>query len=321
MAKIEAICTSPAKGEPKSPTPSAVFRAEVGIEGDGHAGPGHRQVSILAAEDIQTVARKLPAVQPGAFAENLVVSGVDLPALGLGSRLRVGEAVELSVTQIGKVCHDPCRIQRLTGDCIMPRAGVFCRVVAGGQARAGDPVEVLEAIPRDVFQAVVLTVSDKASVGQRADTAGPAVAKRLIDALGAHVYRAEIVPDDQRLIAERLRHYCDGHGIDLIVTVGGTGFAPRDVTPEATRAVIQRPTPGLDEAMRAASLAKTAHGILSRGVSGIRGSTLIVNLPGSPRAATENLAVILRALPHGLAKLRGDPADCATPGDEDGHAR
>ena len=118
-------------------------------------------------------------------------------------------------------------------------------------------------------------------------------------------------PNDQ--IAARLEHYCDGHSIDLVVTVGGTGFAPRDVTPEAVAAVIKRPTPGLDEAMRRASMEKTSHAMLSRAVSGIRGSTLILSLPGSERGAVENLDAVLPALGHGLAKLRGDPADCGRP--------
>jgi molybdenum cofactor synthesis domain-containing protein len=110
-----------------------------------------------------------------------------------------------------------------------------------------------------------------------------------------------------------LRHYCDGHSIDLVVTVGGTGFALRDVTPEATRDVVERFAPGLDEAMRAASLTKSLHAMLSRGASGIRGTTLIVNLPGSQRAALENLSVVLPALPHALAALRGEVTDCGRP--------
>ena len=195
----------------------------------------------------------------------------------------------------------------------MPRAGLFARVERGGTARAGDPAAVLSLVPRERFQAVVLTVSDRGARGERRDTAGPAVAERLRAALQAHVYRIEVIPDDRPTIAGRLRHYADGHGIDLVVTVGGTGFSPRDVTPEAAREVVERPTPGLDEAMRAASLAKTPHAILSRGASGIRGSTLLVNLPGSERAAVENLEAILAALPHGLAKLRGDPIECGPP--------
>lgn len=192
----------------------------------------------------------------------------------------------------------------------MPRLGLFARVEAGGQVRAGDVAEILELVPRERCQAVVLTVSDRCSRGEAEDTAGPAAAALLAEKLNAHVYRREIVPDDRETIAGRLEHYCDGHSIDLVLTVGGTGFAPRDVTPEAARGVIERPTPGLDEAMRAASMRKTPRAMLSRAASGIRGSTLIVNLPGSRKGSTENLEALFPALEHGLDKLRGDPSDC-----------
>jgi molybdenum cofactor synthesis domain-containing protein len=171
-------------------------------------------------------------------------------------------------------------------------------------------VELVECVPRSVPQTVVLTISDRCSRGQAQDTAGPAVVLQLEQMLGAHVYRLAILPDEQNVIMERLKHYCDGHSIDLVVTVGGTGFSPSDVTPEATREVLERFTPGLDEAMRAASLAKTPHAMLSRATSGIRGATLILNLPGSLIAATENLGVVMPALRHGLSKLRGDATDC-----------
>lgn len=310
MGRIEAICVSEKKGQRKSPVKSAVLIANDGIETDAHAGAGHRQVSILAADDIETVRKDLPDIGPGDFAENLIVSGLDLGSLGLGTRLRLGGEAVLSITQIGKVCHTPCRIGELTGDCIMPRLGLFARVVEGGRISDSDPAEIIEAVGRDTYQAVVLTISDRCSRGEAQDTAGPAVANRLGASLAAHVYATEIIPDESGTIAGRLKHYCDGHSIDLVVTVGGTGFSPRDVTPEATRQVIERPTPGLDEAMRGASLAKTPHAMLSRGVSGICGATLIVNLPGSTRAAVENLDAIIPALGHGLAKLRGDEADC-----------
>lgn len=311
MARVEALCVGARKGERKRPAEQAVFVANHGIEGDAHAGPWHRQVSLLSAGDVREAAAKLPGgISPGDFAENVVLSGLDLAALGLGSRLRLGAGVVLGVTQLGKTCHAPCEIGRAVGDCIMPRRGIFARVESGGEVRVGDAAEVVELVPRERFQAVVLTVSDRCSRGEAQDTAGPAAAGRLREALGANVYRVEIVPDERAVIAERLRHYCDGHSIDLVLTVGGTGFSPRDVTPEAARDVLERLTPGLDEAMRAASLAKTPHAMLSRGVSGIRGSTLVVGLPGSERAAVENLEVILPALDHGLGKLRGDPGDC-----------
>jgi len=315
VPKIEALCTSNKRGEPKRPGDSAVFLADRGIEGDAHAGPWHRQVSLLAAEDIDTVQRTLPDVGPGAFAENVVASGIDLAELGLGSRLRLGAEVVLAITQIGKACP-PDEMAGLPGGGLVARAGLFARVLEGGRVRVGDAAEVVALVPRRRLQAVVVTVSDRCARGLTEDTAGPAVARVLEDELDFHIYRYAVVPDEQDEIAERLRHYADGHSIDLVVTVGGTGLAPRDVTPEATRAVVQRPTPGLDEAMRAASLAKTPHAMLSRGASGIRGATLIVNLPGSKRGATENLEAILPALPHGLKKLRGDPADCGRPTDE-----
>jgi|ETNmetMinimDraft_26_1059896.scaffolds.fasta_scaffold18235_2 molybdenum cofactor synthesis domain-containing protein len=310
MGRIDAVCISNEKGERKIPVESAIVLANHGIDSDAHAGPWHRQVSLLGAEDIQTMRDNLPDVGPGDFAENIILSGLDLASLGLGTRLRLGCETVLSITQIGKVCHTPCRIFHLTGDCIMPKLGLFARVLEGGKICVGDDAEVFEAVRRETFQAVVLTISDRCSRGEAQDTAGPAATKRLQESLSAHVYATRIIPDEYQTIAESLKHYCDGHSIDLAVTVGGTGFSPRDVTPEATRQIIERPTPGLDEAMRTASLAKTPHAMLSRGVSGIRGSTLIVNLPGSQLGAVENLDAILPALGHGLQKLRGDPADC-----------
>ena len=313
MAKIEALCAGKEKGQPKRPLGVGCFRQNHGIVGDAHAGPWHRQVSLLAADDIDRVRARLPDVAPGDFAENVVISGLDFSRLGLGSRLRLGEEVMLRITQIGKACHTPCRIGRTVGECIMPRAGLFARVEEGGEVRPGCEVEVVKAIPPQRSQAVILTISDRCSRGEAKDTAGPAAAQLLTEQLDAFIYAIEIIPDEAEAIAGRLRHYCDGHSIDVVFTVGGTGFARRDVTPEATRSVVERLTPGVDETMRAASLAQTAHAMLSRGVSGIRGRTLIVNLPGSERAAVENLSAILPALAHGLAKLRGDTSDCATP--------
>jgi molybdenum cofactor synthesis domain-containing protein len=313
------LCISETKGVRKHAVDSVVFGAGHGIEGDAHAGRWHRQVSLLSHEDVEAARRDgLHDISPGDFAENIILSGFDLASLGLGSRLRLGRDAVLSITQIGKACHSPCRIYQATGDCIMPRVGLFARVEAGGAVQLGDSVEVLKLVPRTRFQAVVLTVSDRCSRGEIEDTAGPAVAKMLETELDAHVYRNEILPDKSPIISDRLKHYCDGHSIDVVVTVGGTGFAPRDMTPEATREVVERLTPGLDEAMRAASLSKTPHAMLSRGASGIRGATLIINLPGSERAACENLHAILAALPHGLEKLRGDLADCGRPANADG---
>ncbi len=160
-----------------------------------------------------------------------------------------------------------------------------------------------------VYTVAILTVSDRSSRGEREDRSGPAVCQTLAALPGAHVVAQAVVPDEIPLIVAALRRYV-AQGVDLVLTTGGTGFSPRDVTPEATRQVVERETPGLAEAMRAAGLAHTPHAMLSRAVAGIAGRTLIVNLPGSPRAARENLEALLPALPHGLAKLQGDPAEC-----------
>ena len=136
------------------------------------------------------------------------------------------------------------------------------------------------------------------------DESGPILRDMVEERLGAEVVAYEIVPDEQPIIEQKLVEWSDERGIDLILTTGGTGFAPRDVTPEATQAVIEREAPGLAEAIRAATLRITPHAMLSRAVAGIRGQTLIVNLPGSPKAVRENLEVILPALPHGLEILK-----------------
>jgi molybdenum cofactor synthesis domain-containing protein len=314
MGTVKALCISDNKGEQKKPVDRCVFRADYGIESDAHAGDWHRQVSLLLDSDIESIrAKGLDDLSDGDFAENVILSGVDLNSCGLGSRLRLGEDVVLSISQIGKVCHTRCRIFYLAGDCIMPRLGVFARVEVGGRVCPGDRAEAFDIVGRDRLQAVVLTISDRCSRNEAKDTAGPAVANILSESLIANIYRTAILPDEKDTIAERLKHYCDGHSIDLVLAVGGTGFSPRDVTPEAAREVIDRFTPGLGEAMRTASMAKTPHAMLSRAVSGIAGATLIVTLPGSERAASENLQAILPALGHGLAKLRGDPADCGRP--------
>ncbi len=161
-----------------------------------------------------------------------------------------------------------------------------------------------------MFHAAVLTVSDRSFRGERPDEGGPLVAGLLRDA-GFAVVKTAIVPDEQSLIETALREITDTGEVQLLVTTGGTGFAPRDVTPEATLAVCQRMVPGIPETMRYASLQITPRAMLSRAQAGIRGSTLIINLPGSPKAAKENIEAVLPALGHGLEMLSGRPTDCA----------
>lgn len=157
----------------------------------------------------------------------------------------------------------------------------------------------------------ILTLSDRSARGEREDASGPALA-RLIEAQGWSVTRQDLLPDDESSIRAMLMAWADSAELDVILTTGGTGFALRDVTPEATRAVIDRDAPGLAEAMRAASLKITPHAMLSRIAAGIRKKTLILNLPGSPKGAVENLQVVIPVLPHAVQLLRDDPASEST---------
>ena len=160
------------------------------------------------------------------------------------------------------------------------------------------------------MKAAVLTLSDKGSRGERADASGPALSSWLAER-AVETTRTEIIPDEAELIATKLTEWADSGEFDLILTTGGTGVSPRDVTPEATMTVVERIIPGFGEVMRARSLEKTPHAIISRAIAGIRGKCLIINLPGSPKGAVENLAAVWAAVPHAVAKIQGDPGDCA----------
>ncbi len=164
------------------------------------------------------------------------------------------------------------------------------------------------------FGVAVVTVSDKASRGEREDLGGPAVEEALTSAnIGARVVDRRVVPDDHGQIAEVLFHLSERDDVDVILTTGGTGLAPRDVTPQATHGVVEYEVPGIGEAMRAESLRITPAAMLSRGIAGVRNRTLIVNLPGSPKAVREMLAVITPALPHAVSTLRGEVGDHTRP--------
>jgi molybdenum cofactor synthesis domain-containing protein len=152
----------------------------------------------------------------------------------------------------------------------------------------------------------ILTVSDRSARGERPDASGPAL-REIVAAQGWQVVWQEILPDELAVVRDRLAEWADAGDVDVILTTGGTGFSPRDITPEATQAVIERPAPGLSEAMRADSLRVTPHAMLSRATAGIRGRTLILNLPGSPKGAVENLRIVLPVLPHAVQLLREDP--------------
>jgi len=296
------VCISSKKGIAKHEIRSAKILVGHGLDGDAHAGEWHRQVSLLSHAGIEFMRAKGLTLKPGAFGENLVIDGLNTDELGVGTQLRVG-SVLLEITQVGKICHTRCAIYHTTGDCIMPRTGLFARVLEGGEVTRGMDVEIVRRVDRSTLQVAVITVSDRCSTGKMVDTAGPAVTKLLSKELHARVAWTKLVPDEISEISEVLKDFSDRR-VDIILTSGGTGPHVRDVTPDATRKVLERELPGIAEYMRAASATKTPNAWLSRAVAGIRCETLIVNLPGSEKAAMENLNAILPIIPHTVKMLR-----------------
>ena len=309
MGTVLAVCRSSVRGIQKTNEQSGWFETEWGIRGDAHAGRWHRQVSLLSADRIARFNEKGAGVGPGDFGENLVVEGIDFSSLPVGTWLRCGDVL-LEITQIGKECHSHCAIYHKMGDCIMPREGVFARVLEAGQISIGDQMSVFPRKEPLPFQAAVITLSDKGSRGEREDKSGPLIVKMLA-AAGYKVEETLLLPDEAAALKAQLIRLADGRQVNLILTTGGTGFSPRDITPEATLAVADRNAPGIAEAMRYHSLSITPRGMLSRAASVLRGKTLIVNLPGSPKAVQENLEYILPSLEHGLRIAAGLDGECA----------
>lgn len=306
---VKAVCTSEKKGTEKQAVERIHVRPNHGIDGDAHGGNWHRQVSLLSYDKVKAFNQRGANVGHGAFGENLVVEGVDFKTLPVGSRFLVGTA-ELRMTQIGKECHSHCAIYKSMGECIMPHEGVFAEVLKEGDIAAGDELTVILPDPNRPFTAAVVVLSDKGSKGERKDESGPAAGKKLEEA-GYEVVETVILPDEPEALKTQLKRLADGRQVDLVVTSGGTGFSLRDQTPEATMAVADRNAPGIAEYIRMRSMELTSRAMLSRGVSVIRGKTLIVNLPGSPKAVMESLDFILDSLSHGLEILRGTASECA----------
>ncbi|MGN0371763.1 MAG: molybdopterin-binding protein [Enterocloster sp.] len=306
---VKAICISDIRGIEKHSVPEGHFLIDFGIEGDAHGGNWHRQVSLLSYDKVKAFNERGANVDDGAFGENLVVEGLDFRAMPVGTRLYAGD-VELEMTQIGKECHSHCAIYKRMGECIMPREGVFARVIKEGVIRPGDVMRTEPPAADRPFTAAVITLSDKGSKGERKDESGPA-AKEMLEQAGYDVVELLLLPDEPAQLKTQLIRLADSRQVDLILTSGGTGFSLRDQTPEATMAVADRNAPGIAEAIRSKSMAVTDRAMLSRGVSVIRKKTLIVNLPGSPKAVKESLGFILDSLDHGLKILRGSASECA----------
>jgi len=298
MGKIIAVCTSKEKGTAKENIHTALAIRDFGLENDAHGGNWHRQISLLSYDAVMDFDSQIP---PGAFGENLLIAG--LPLLAVGTFLQCGEAV-LKITQIGKECHTKCQIYHKMGDCIMPRLGLFAKVIQEGEISAGDNAAIVHSV-------AVVTISDKGAKGEREDISGRIIAEKLAEN-GYAVVHKSIHPDEKPEIENTLKNLSDSGDVQLILTTGGTGLSLRDVTPEATLAVADRHAPGIAETIRAHSATITPMAMLSRGVAITRGQTLIINLPGSPKAVGECLDFLLPTLPHAIQILCGLTAECAT---------
>lgn len=300
---VKAVCISERKGTAKHNIESANFTI-LGVENDSHAGDWHRQVSLLSYDKVVEFNKKGANVGHGDFGENLVVEGIDFKNLPVGTILKAGDVV-LRMTQIGKKCHHDCEIFQRMGECIMPKEGVFAVVVKPGKIKSGDKMTI--TLP---LKSAIITASDKGVIGDREDLSG-ALIQRIIEKKGYTVEEYEIVPDDKNTIKSELIRIADEGLADVIFTTGGTGFSQRDVTPDATIEVCEKQVPGIPEAMRAYSMTITKRAMLSRAAAGIRKKTLIINLPGSPKAVEESLTYIIDELRHGIEILKGEASECA----------
>ena len=297
VGKVVSVNVSLEKGTVKCPV-EKIFVDDRGIVDDAHAGLWHRQISLLAKEDIDKFSSEMGrAVSFGEFAENITVEGVDLGKVCVLDTIRIGD-VELEVSQIGKKCHgDGCAIFREIGQCAMPKQGIFCRVVTGGKVAAGDAIEVESR----AFRVLVVTLSDRAYSGEYLDRSGPRVCGLLEEYFSDTRWHLEIdgnvLPDD----AEMLEKELDGavaDEVDVVFTVGGTGVGPRDITPDVVERFCDKLVPGVMENIRIKFGQDKPSALLSRSVAGVAGRTQIYAMPGSVRAVEEYVGEILKTLEH-----------------------
>jgi molybdenum cofactor synthesis domain-containing protein len=303
-AKVVSVNRSDAKGTSKTPVESITLTLE-GVQGDAHAGTWHRQVSLLSEEGTTLfTARTGRAVKYGDFAENITTAGLALEEVRIPDRIAVGPC-ELEVTQIGKACHGTgCAIYRDVGQCLMPKEGLFCKVVAPGVVRAGDPI----VWTKRELRCQVLTLSDRASKGVYQDQSGPAVAGALTEHFSGSHWRAgvhtDLIPDDPALLRQHVETAAKA-GASVLVTTGGTGIGPRDITPDTIRPMLDREIPGIMEQIRVTCAAQHPAAVLSRSLAGMIGTMLVFCIPGSRRAATEYMTEIVKNLDHALRMIRG----------------
>lgn len=303
--KIVSVNISEEKGTTKKPV-KRITMDENGIVGDAHAGPWHRQISLLATKSIQRFSKQAGQnFNYGDFAENLTTSGVELLQTNLLDRYRIGQNVELEITQHGKKCHGGnCAIFLEVGKCVMPKEGIFCRTIQGGEILPGDTIK---RVPRP-WRIHILTLSDRASAGEYEDLSGP----KTEELLRQHYSKTQrtleitrtILPDDATLLRNTINASIN-NGIDAIFTTGGTGIGPRDITPEIITEIAEKLLPGIMEHIRNKFGADKPNALLSRSVAGVAKQTLLYALPGSTKAVNEYIPEIMKTFDHALYMLHG----------------
>lgn len=295
--KILSVNISVKKGTMKVPVKNIVLN-ELGVEGDAHAGEWHRQLSLLGLESIERFrAEAKREVNFGDFAENITTQGIELVNTKPGDKF-IGHGAELEVTQIGKNCHgDGCVIYREVGNCVMPKEGIFCRVIKGGTLKAGDE---LTFVPK-IYKVQVITLSDRASRGVYEDKSGPEVVRLVSEFFDKLKWQCSIestiIPDDERMLRGNLAKAKD-QNYDLVITTGGTGIGPRDITPEIVKQLLDKEIPGIMEMIRVKYGTEKPNALLSRGVAGLMGNTFVYTLPGSVKAVKEYMEEITKTLKH-----------------------
>jgi len=290
------------KGEIKKPVDKIELIEDFGVKGDCHAQKGiNKQVSLLSWERMNEeffCLKDKVDIKPGIFAENITTERIDLRKLKIGDKLKINEVV-IEISEIGKKCHLYCEIYKKVEKCIMPKEGIFGRVLNGGIIKKGDMIEVIPKI--DV---AILTISDGCYKGERIDESGKYL-KEKVEENGWNVIKYEIVPDEKEMIEKKLIEFCNF--CNLILTTGGTGVGPRDITPEATQNVIEKNIPGIPEILRIKTYEKSKFSVLSRGIAGIKGESLIINLPGSLKAVIDCFEILSDLILHSIEMIRGFP--------------
>ena len=276
-----------------------------GISGDAHTGKGNRQVSLLAIESIEKFAKQCgKKFNHGDFAENITTQGIELHKCKILDRFQIGE-VELELTQIGKECHGTnCAIFKEVGNCVMPKEGIFCRVIKSGTIKANDEIIY---VPK-VINISIITLSDRASSGEYEDRSGPKIKEMLESYFLQKNQKVKIentvIPDDAKTLHELIIQNKENK-IDFIFTTGGTGIGERDITIETVTPLLEKQIPGIMEMIRVKYGMEKPNALLSRGVSGVIGKSIIFTLPGSVKAATEYMTEIIKTLEHSLFMLHG----------------